>query len=79
MRTESALPGLSEWRRVMDWRVTQIQKLLHVFTYLGSRMSAADVLEAGPRDVLIATGAKYRRDGIGRREFAGRSDRPNAG
>jgi dimethylamine/trimethylamine dehydrogenase len=29
-------------------------------------MSAADVLEAGPRDVILATGSTYRRDGIGR-------------
>ena len=63
---ESALPGLAEWRRVADWRVTQIEKLPNVFPYLGSPMSAADVLEAGSRDVIIATGATWRRDGIGR-------------
>jgi dimethylamine/trimethylamine dehydrogenase len=63
---ESQLPGLSEWRRVIDWRLTQIQKLPNVFPYLGSPMSAADVLEAGPRDVILATGSTYRRDGIGR-------------
>lgn len=63
---ESQLPGLSEWRRVVDWRLTQIQKLPNVFPYLGSPMSAADVLDAGPRDVIIATGSTYRRDGIGR-------------
>ena len=64
---ESALPGLREWRRVLDWRMTQIDKLdKHVFPYLGSPMTAADVLEAGPVDVLIATGSTYRRDGLGR-------------
>lgn len=63
---ESQLPGLSEWRRVLDWRLTQIEKLPDVFPYLGSPMSAADVLEAGPRDVILATGSTYRRDGIGR-------------
>ncbi len=63
---ESLLPGLSEWRRVVDWRLTQIEKLPNVFPYLGSHMSAADVLEAGPRDIIIATGSSWRRDGIGR-------------
>jgi dimethylamine/trimethylamine dehydrogenase len=63
---ESGLPGLSEWRRVVDWRVTQIEKLPNVFPYLGSLMSAADILEAGPRDVIIATGSTWRNDGIGR-------------
>jgi dimethylamine/trimethylamine dehydrogenase len=66
VQRESQLPGLSEWRRVVDWRVTQIEKLPNVFPYLGSPMSAADVLEAGPRDVIIATGSTWRRDGIGR-------------
>ncbi len=63
---ESRLPGLAEWRRVADWRVTQIEKLPNVFPYLGSRMSATDVLEAGARDVIIATGSSWRRDGLGR-------------
>ena len=64
---EAALPGLSEWRRVLDWRMTQIEKLdKHIFPYLGSPMTAADVLDAGPTDVIIATGSAYRRDGMGR-------------
>jgi dimethylamine/trimethylamine dehydrogenase len=63
---ESQLPGLAEWRRVADWRVTQIEKIPNIFPYLGSPMSAADVLDAGPRDVIIATGSAWRRDGIGR-------------
>jgi dimethylamine/trimethylamine dehydrogenase len=66
VQRESQLPGLSEWRRVIDWRLTQIEKLPNVFSYLGSSMSAADVLEAGPRDVILATGSTWRRDGIGR-------------
>jgi len=66
VQRESQLPGLSEWRRVVDWRLTQIEKLPNVFPYLSSSMSAADVLEAGPRDVILATGSTWRRDGIGR-------------
>jgi len=64
---ESELPGLSEWRRVIDWRLTQIEKLRdRVTPYPGSRMSAADVLESGLRHVMVATGATWRRDGVGR-------------
>jgi dimethylamine/trimethylamine dehydrogenase len=63
---ESALPGLTEWRRVVDWRLTQINKTPNIFMYPSSQMTAADVLEAGPRHVMLATGSTWRRDGIGR-------------
>ena len=66
VQLESQLPGLSEWRRVADWRLTQIRKMPNVSLYPGSRMSAEDVLDSGIADVLIATGASYRRDGVGR-------------
>jgi dimethylamine/trimethylamine dehydrogenase len=66
VRLESGLPGLSEWRRVMDWRLTQIDKLPNVTCFPSSRISASAVLEAGFRHVFIATGAAWRRDGIGR-------------
>jgi dimethylamine/trimethylamine dehydrogenase len=63
---EAQLPGLNEWRRVVDWRLTQIQKLDSVSVYPGSSMSAEDVLEASFDHVILATGATWRRDGIGR-------------
>lgn len=63
---ESALPGLQEWRRVADWRLTQIAKLPNISLYPGSPMTVDDVLETGIRDVVIATGAHWRADGIGR-------------
>jgi dimethylamine/trimethylamine dehydrogenase len=63
---EAALPGLSEWRRVVDWRLTQIEKLAQVRLYPGSAMTAADILETGTRDVIVATGARWRGDGMGR-------------
>ncbi|MCS7040751.1 MAG: FAD-dependent oxidoreductase, partial [Caldilineales bacterium] len=63
---ESQLPGLSEWRRVLDWREVQLKKLPNVAVYRGSPMSADDVLAAGNEHVIVATGATWRRDGIGR-------------
>ena len=66
---ESALPGLGEWRRVLDWRLTQIGKLDNVVLYPGSPMTADDVLEAGFDHVILATGATWRRDGVGRHRW----------
>lgn len=63
---ESRLPGLSEWARVRDYRVGQIQRLPGVSLYLGNRLSAEDVRGFGADHVLIATGARWRRDGVGR-------------
>ncbi|MCB9423237.1 MAG: FAD-dependent oxidoreductase [Ardenticatenaceae bacterium] len=60
---ECRLPGLAEWRRVVDWRLTQISQLPQVSLYPGSPMRAADVLESGFKHVIVATGAQWRRDG----------------
>lgn len=63
---ESALPGLNQWRRVMDWRLTQIEKMKNVAVYPSSPMTAEDILESGAQNIIIATGAAWRRDGVGR-------------
>jgi dimethylamine/trimethylamine dehydrogenase len=63
---ESALPGLSEWRRVVDWRLTRLVKMPNVGPYPSSPMTAAEILETGIPHVILATGATYRRDGRGR-------------
>jgi dimethylamine/trimethylamine dehydrogenase len=63
---ESALPSLSEWRRVMDWRLTQINKTPNIYFYPSSPMTARDILEAGAPHVILATGSTWRRDGMGR-------------
>ena len=63
---ESALPGLAEYARVRDWRVTQIAKLPNVDFYLDSVVDEEQILEFGADRVVIATGAKWRRDGTGR-------------
>jgi len=63
---ESALPGLNEWRRVMDWRLTQIRKMKNVAMYPSSPMTAEEILESGAQNIILATGATWRRDGVGR-------------
>jgi len=63
---ESKLPGLSEWARVRDWRVTQLERMSNVTIYRESVLEAEHVLEFGARHVAIATGSAWRRDGVGR-------------
>lgn len=63
---ESALPGLSEWRRVVDWRLGEIKRMPNVALYPNSAVSVGDAREFGARHVIVATGSRWRRDGIGR-------------
>jgi dimethylamine/trimethylamine dehydrogenase len=63
---ESALPGLHEWRRVVDWRLTQLRKMKNVAMYPSSPMTADEILESGAQNIILATGATWRRDGVGR-------------
>ena len=63
---EAKLPGLSEWARVRDYRAYQLGKLVNVEIYRGSRLDAPHILEMGASRVVIATGAEWRRDGVGR-------------
>ena len=66
---ESKLPGLAEWARVRDWRVTQLDKLPNVEVYLDSALTAEHVREFGFHQVVLATGATWRYDGFGRANF----------
>jgi dimethylamine/trimethylamine dehydrogenase len=63
---ESRLPGLAEWARVRDWRVHQISKLSNVTVFRESAMTADDIRATGSSHVVLATGAKWRRNGYGR-------------
>jgi dimethylamine/trimethylamine dehydrogenase len=63
---EAALPGLREWIRVRDWRVGQLEKLTNVHIYRDSALEVETILEFDARHVAIATGARWRRDGVGR-------------
>ena len=63
---EAALPGLATWRRVLDYRLGQIDKLKQVSFFPGSKMDAEAIQEFDASHVAIATGATWRRDGVGR-------------
>jgi dimethylamine/trimethylamine dehydrogenase len=62
---ESTLPGLNAWARVRDWRVGRIQEMANVEVYLDSELTSEQVLEFGFERVIVATGAKWRADGVG--------------
>ena len=63
---ETRLPGLAEWGRVRDYRVYQLGKLPNVEIYRDSRLTAEHVREFGFPHIVLATGARWRRDGVGR-------------
>lgn len=62
---ESRLPGLAEWARVRDWRIGRLQQMGNVSLYLESPLTADDVRRFGADHIFFATGAAWRRDGIG--------------
>jgi dimethylamine/trimethylamine dehydrogenase len=63
---EAALPGLASWRRVVDYRVGQIDRLKNVDYFFESKMTVDEALGYGFGHVCVATGATWRRDGVGR-------------
>jgi dimethylamine/trimethylamine dehydrogenase len=63
---EAGLPGLGEWLRVRDYRVSQIGKMTNVDVYRDSRLSKQQILDFGFDHVAVATGSSWRRDGRGR-------------
>lgn len=67
---ESRLPGLSEWKRVADYRQYQIARMPNVETYFDSRLSAEQVLDFTADHVVIATGARWCPSGVGRANHA---------
>ncbi|MGE3829550.1 MAG: FAD-dependent oxidoreductase, partial [Parvibaculaceae bacterium] len=62
---EAALPGLSTWIRVRDYREHMISKLSAVSVYRESPMRAEDIAAIDCDHVVIATGSHWRRDGLG--------------
>ena len=63
--TEAKLPGLSQWARVRDYRLQQIEKLPNVEVFRESRMTHDQIIEVGAEHIAIATGSEWRRDGFG--------------
>ena len=63
---ECRLPGLSAWGRVRDYREYQLSQCANVEVYFDSALDAESILDFGFENVAVATGAKWRRDGVSR-------------
>ena len=63
---ESRLPGLAEYARVRDWRLGQLARMANVQIYPENRLDADAILELDSQHVILATGARWRSDGVGR-------------
>jgi len=62
---ESSLPGLQNWIRVRDYRAYMLSQMDNVEVYLNSELMPAEIEEFDADAVVIATGSRWRRDGIG--------------
>ncbi|MEM7564933.1 MAG: FAD-dependent oxidoreductase [Pseudomonadota bacterium] len=62
---ESRLPGLSNWIRVRDYRAYLISQLENVDVYLNNPLTAEDINDFETDACVIATGARWRRNGLG--------------
>ena len=56
--------GLGEWKRIVNYRQIQLDKLKNVDVHLGSRLSTQDVLEYGAEIVIVATGCHFATNGL---------------
>ncbi|MEN8113337.1 MAG: FAD-dependent oxidoreductase [Actinomycetota bacterium] len=63
---EALLPGLAEWRRVVEYRTGQLDKLKNVSYYFESAMTADEILGYDFGHIAVATGSTWRRDGVGK-------------
>jgi dimethylamine/trimethylamine dehydrogenase len=68
---ERLLPGLSAWGRVVDYRRYQLSQRSNVQIYLNSSLDAESVLEFGFENICVATGARWRHDGVARQHVVG--------
>ena len=65
LNRESVLPGLSTYARVRDWRLGRLNDMTNVEIYPESDLGPDDVLGFEVPHIVLATGARWRRDGIG--------------
>ena len=61
LRFETALPGLSAWGRVVDYRLGRLQQMGQVALYPGSELEVDDLLGMEQHHLMIATGSNWTR------------------
>jgi dimethylamine/trimethylamine dehydrogenase len=67
---ESRLKGLAAWSRVRDYRLYQLQQLPDVELFLESEITAQIASEFGADHIFVATGSRWRSDGLGRSRYS---------
>lgn len=60
----SELPGLGEWRRLVEWRDRQLGRLDNAEIITGTRVELSDILNYGVDIVITATGSRWASDGF---------------
>ena len=63
---ESQLPGLAQWRRVMDYRLNAMQQMNNVSFYFDSKLDKKTVQELNFKNIIVATGATWKDNGQSR-------------
>lgn len=60
----ASLPGLAEWRRVVDYRELQLKKLSNVEIVRDTLLDVDGALQYGADIVIVANGSHWARDGF---------------
>lgn len=71
LKFESALPGMSSYIRVRDYRENYLLKKSNVEIYRESNLSADDILDFGFNHIYLAIGSTWDRSGAGRQHEVG--------
>ena len=66
---EARLPGLQTWARVRDHRLGLLNQSADADLFLSSPMTAPDIAAFEADTIVLATGASWRRDGVGSTRF----------
>jgi dimethylamine/trimethylamine dehydrogenase len=56
--------GLGEWKRIVNYRQIQLDKLRNVEVHTNSRLTSDDVFSYGAEIVIVATGCHFATDGL---------------
>ena len=65
LQWESRLPGARTLERVREHRAYRLARMANVAVFRGSVLSADEVIEFGAQRVVLATGSRWRIDGVG--------------
>ncbi len=63
---ESQLPGLAQWKRVIDYRLNALKQMPNVEMYFDSEVTPENLTEFGFENIIIATGSYWKNNGQSR-------------